>query len=199
MAFDFDLVVIGGGSGGVRAARVSAELGARVLLIEAGQLGGTCVNVGCIPKKLLFHAAEYGHDFEDGRGYGFASREPGFDWAELIAGKNTEIARLNAVYQRLLEAAGVELLFGRATLLDRHHAEIADRRISARHFLIATGSTPRVPDVPGREHGITSNEAFFLERLPRRALLVGGGYIALEFASIFHGLGCDVQLAHHGE
>jgi glutathione reductase (NADPH) len=199
MAFDFDLVVIGGGSGGVRAARISAELGATVLLVEAGQLGGTCVNVGCIPKKLLFHAAEYGHDFEDSRGYGFAPSEPGFDWAELIARKNGEIARLNAVYQRLLEAAGVELLFGRATLLDRHHAEVAGRRISARYFLLATGSTPRVPDVPGREHGITSNDAFFLERLPPRVLLVGGGYIALEFASIFHGLGSEVRLVHHGE
>jgi glutathione reductase (NADPH) len=199
MAFDFDLVVIGGGSGGVRAARVSAELGARVLLIEAGLLGGTCVNVGCIPKKLLFHAAAYGHDFVDSRGYGFAPREPGFDWPELIARKNSEIARLNEVYQRLLEAAGVELLFGRARLLDRHHAEVAGRRISARYFLIATGSTPSVADVPGREHGITSNEAFFLPRLPRRALLVGGGYIALEFASIFHGLGSQVQLVHRGE
>jgi glutathione reductase (NADPH) len=199
MAFEFDLIVIGGGSGGVRAARISAELGAKVLLIEAGQLGGTCVNVGCIPKKLLFHAAEFGHDFADSQGYGFGPRATTFDWSELIGRKNVEIERLNGVYRRLLEAAGVELLFGRATLFDRHHVEVAGRRISARYFLIATGSTPRIPDVPGREHGITSNEAFFLDRLPRRALLVGGGYIGLEFASIFEGLGSEVQLVHRGD
>ena len=199
MKFDVDLFTIGGGSGGVRASRVSASYGARVAIAESGRFGGTCVNVGCIPKKLFSYAAHFREDFEIARSFGWTVGEPRFHWPTLLANKDREIARLNGVYERVLALAGVEILRGRATLADPHTVEIEGRRISAKHILVATGSWPTVPDIPGREHAITSNEAFHLERLPRRALVVGGGYIAVEFASIFNGLGVLTTLSYRGK
>ena len=197
--YDYDLFTVGAGSGGVRAARFAARLGARVAIAEERYLGGTCVNVGCIPKKLFSYAAHYGEDIEDAAGYGWRVAHPEFDWPTLVANKDREIARLNGVYEKLLTGAGVTLLRGRALLLDAHTVEIGARRLSARHILIATGGWPVLPPLPGAEHAISSNEAFHLPALPRRALVVGGGYIAVEFASIFHGLGVDTTLLYRGE
>ena len=199
MKFDFDLFTIGGGSGGVRASRVSAGYGAKVAIAESGRFGGTCVNVGCIPKKLFSYAAHMREDFEVAASFGWTVGEPRFDWATLLANKDKEIARLNGVYERVLSLAGVEILHARATVVDPHTVEVGGRRFSAKHILVATGSWPTVPEIPGREHAITSNEAFHLERLPRRVVVVGGGYIAAEFASIFHGLGVETTLAYRGK
>jgi glutathione reductase (NADPH) len=196
--YDYDLYTIGGGSGGVRASRFSANYGARVAIAESDRFGGTCVNVGCIPKKLFSYAAHFREDFEVARSFGWSAAEPRFDWATLLANKNREIARLNGVYERLLREAGVTIHRGRATVRDAHTVEVDGKAYTARHILIATGGWPQVPAIEGREHAITSNEAFFLERLPRRALLVGGGYIAVEFASIFNGLGVETTLAYRG-
>ena len=197
--YDYDLFTIGAGSGGVRAARFATRLGARVAIAEERYLGGTCVNVGCIPKKLFSYAAHYGEDIAQAAGYGWRVTPPEFDWPTLVANKNREIERLNGVYEKLLTGAGVKLLRGRATVLDAHTVELDGRHISARHILIATGGWPVVPPIPGAEHAISSNEAFHLRELPRRALIVGGGYIAVEFASIFHGLGVDTTLVYRGE
>ena len=197
--YDYDLFTIGAGSGGVRASRYAARLGARVAIAEERYLGGTCVNVGCIPKKLFSYAAHYGEDIGHAAGYGWRVSPPAFDWPTLVANKDREIERLNAVYAKLLTGAGVALLDGRATLVDEHTVEVGGRRISARYILIATGGWPVVPPVPGAEHAISSNEAFHLSQLPRRVLVVGGGYIAVEFASIFHGLGVDTTVVYRGE
>jgi glutathione reductase (NADPH) len=194
--FDFDLFTIGGGSGGVRASRVSAGYGAKVAIAESHRFGGTCVNVGCIPKKLFSYAAHFREDFEIAAGYGWIVGEPRFDWPTLLANKDREIARLNGVYERVLSLAGVDIMRGRAYVRSPHEVEINGKTHTARHILVATGSWPQVPAIPGREHAITSNEAFHLERLPKRALVVGGGYIAAEFASIFHGLGVDTTLSY---
>jgi glutathione reductase (NADPH) len=196
--YDYDLITIGGGSGGVRASRMSAGFGARVALIEERELGGTCVNVGCIPKKLLSYAAHYHGDFEEAAGFGWSVGPRSFDWTRLIAAKDREIARLNGVYARLLAAAGVQVIAGRGVLIDAHTVQVGGRTLTAQHILIATGGWPMVPDFPGAEHVITSNEAFHLERLPRRVTIVGGGYIAVEFCSIFNGLGSAVRLVHRG-
>jgi glutathione reductase (NADPH) len=196
--FDFDLFTIGGGSGGVRASRVSGSLGARVAIAESGRFGGTCVNVGCIPKKLFSYAAHFREEFEVAADFGWSAPEPRFDWSTLLGNKDREIARLNGVYERLLASAGVTILRGRAALIDPHTVALGGKRYSAKHILVATGSRPQLPQIPGREHAITSNEAFHLERLPRRALVVGGGYIAVEFASIFNGLGVETTLAYRG-
>ncbi len=196
---DYDLFVIGGGSGGVRASRVSASYGARVAVAEERWFGGTCVNVGCIPKKLFSYAAHFAEAFHDAAAYGWTVGEPSFDWTTLRANKDREIARLNGIYEKLLANAGVEILRGRARLLDAHTVEIGGRRCSARHILVATGSKSVSPPIPGSELGITSDAAFFLERLPESALGVGGGYIAVEFASIFNGLGVQTALAYRGE
>jgi glutathione reductase (NADPH) len=182
----------------VRASRVAASFGARVAVAESGRFGGTCVNVGCIPKKLFSYAAHYREDFEVARSFGWTTGEPSFDWKVLVANKDREIARLNGVYESLLTGAGVTILRGRASVVDAHTVEVNGARHSAKHILVATGSWPQVPQIPGRELAITSNEAFFLEALPRRALVVGGGYIALEFASIFNGLGVETSLAYRG-
>ena len=198
MKFDYDLFTIGGGSGGVRASRVSAGYGARVAIAESGRFGGTCVNVGCIPKKLLSYAAHFREDFELAASFGWTVGEPRFDWARLLANKDREIARLNGVYERVLALAGVEIMRGRAAVVDPHTVELNGRRFSARHILLATGSWPTIPQIPGSNHAITSNEAFHLDRLPRRAVVVGGGYIAVEFASIFNGLGVQTTLAYRG-
>ena len=196
MSFDFDLFVIGAGSGGVRAARFAAGFGARVAVAESRYLGGTCVNVGCVPKKLLVYGAHFSEDFEQARAYGWSAGEAQFDWATLIGNKNREIQRLTGIYRNLLVNSGVTLLEGHARLLDAHSVEVDGQRFSAKHILVATGGWPQVPDIPGKEHAITSNEAFFLERLPRRMLVVGGGYIAVEFASIFNGLGAETTLLY---
>jgi glutathione reductase (NADPH) len=197
-AREVDLFVIGGGSGGVRAARFAAGFGARVAIAESGRFGGTCVNVGCIPKKLFSYAAHFRDDVHDAADFGWTVGETRFDWPTLIANKDREIARLNGVYERLLANAGVEILRGRARLVDAHTVEIDGSRRMAKNILVATGSWPQMPSIPGAEHAISSNEAFALERLPQRAVVVGGGYIALEFASIFNGLGVETTLAYRG-
>jgi glutathione reductase (NADPH) len=199
MTYDFDLFTIGGGSGGVRASRMSAGYGAKVAIAESDRFGGTCVNVGCIPKKLLSYAAHFREDFEIAASFGWTVGEPRFDWPTLIGNKDKEIARLNGVYERVLSLAGVEIMRGRATVAGPHAVQINGRTHTARHILVATGSWPTVPAIPGRELAITSNEAFYLKRLPRRAVLVGGGYIAAEFASIFNGLGVQTTLSYRGK
>ncbi len=196
---DFDLFVLGAGSGGVRASRLASSFGARVAVAEERYLGGTCVNVGCIPKKLLVYASHFREDFEDAAlGYGWKIGECRFDWATLIEGKNKEIERLKGVYARLLDDAGVRRIEGRATLTDPHTVAVGGESYTADHILIATGSWPVVPSVPGGPLGITSNEAFFLERFPERVIIVGGGYIAVEFAGIFNGLGSEVIQLYRG-
>jgi glutathione reductase (NADPH) len=199
MPYDFDLVVIGAGSGGTRASRLSAGLGARVAVVEESRLGGTCVNVGCIPKKLLVYASHYGHDFADAAAFGWDVGPRRFDWKRLIANKDVEIARLNGVYARLLDDAGVTRIQGRARLVDPHTVAIGERCVRAEHVLIATGSWPSLPATPGIEHAISSNEAFRLDALPERIVVVGGGYIAVEFASIFHGMGAAVTQLYRGD
>lgn len=199
MTYDFDLFVIGAGSGGVRAARFSADYGAKVAVAESRYLGGTCVNVGCVPKKLLVYGSHFSDDFEQAQGFGWSTGNPHFDWATLINNKNREIQRLNDIYRKLLANSGVTLLEGHARLTDAHHVEVNGQIFSAERILIATGGWPMVPDIPGREHAITSNEAFFLQRLPERVLVVGGGYIAVEFAGIFNGLGADTRLLYRGD
>jgi len=199
MAYDFDLFVIGAGSGGVRAARFAAGFGAKVAVVESRYLGGTCVNVGCVPKKLLVYGAHFAEDFEQAQGFGWSLDEADFDWATLIANKDKEIHRLNGIYRTLLVNSGVTLLEGHGKLLDPHQVEVNGQRYSAKHILIATGGWPQIPDIPGSEHAISSNKAFFLKELPKRILVVGGGYIAVEFAGIFHGLGADTQLLYRGE
>lgn len=199
MTYDFDLFVIGAGSGGVRAARFAAGYGARVAVAESRYLGGTCVNVGCVPKKLLVFGAHYAEDIGQAQGYGWTIDGATFDWSSLIANKNQEIQRLNGIYRNLLVDSGVSLFEAHARLVDAHTVEVAGQRYSAEHILVATGGWPFVPEIPGHEHAITSNEAFYLERLPRRVLVVGGGYIAVEFASIFHGCGADTKLLYRGE
>lgn len=194
--FDFDLLVIGAGSGGVRAARVAAELGARVAVVEAGRLGGTCVNVGCVPKKLLVFASEYTRALHDARGFGYSIMPCRFDWATLIEAKDREIARLNDVYLRLLQSAGVELIRGRARLLEGNAVSIDGREVRARHVLIATGGLPQRLDSSGCEYAITSDDVFQLRELPKRIVIIGAGYIALEFAGVFHGLGSRVEVVH---
>jgi glutathione reductase (NADPH) len=187
----------------VRASRVAAGYGAKVAIAEDGRFGGTCVNVGCIPKKLFSYAAHFREEFEIARGYGWTlgspSAEPRFDWPTLLRNKDREIARLNGVYERVLVNAGVEIHRARAEVLDPHSVRVGGRTVTAKHILVATGSWPVLPAIPGIEHAITSNEAFALERLPRRAIVVGGGYIALEFASIFHGLGVQTTLTYRGK
>ena len=182
----------------MRASRFAAAFGARVAIAEERYFGGTCVNVGCIPKKLFSYAAHYREDFHHAAGYGWSSTAAEFDLARLIANKNREIERLNGVYRRLLDTAGVTILDGRATLIDAHTVEINGEHRSARYILIATGSWPVIPAIPGAELAITSNEAFFLPALPRRVVVVGGGYIAVEFASIFNGMGAETTLVYRG-
>ncbi len=198
--YDYDLFVIGAGSGGVRAARVSAELGARVGIAEEYRVGGTCVIRGCVPKKLFVYAARFGAALEDARGFGWDVPESRFDWEALRLAKDREVDRLNAIYMRNLERSGARLFLTRAVLEDPHTIRLVaeERTVTAETILIATGSRPYVPDVPGIEHVITSNEAFTLETLPKSIAIVGGGYIALEFATIFAGLGVQVTVLYRG-
>jgi glutathione reductase (NADPH) len=198
---DVDLFVIGGGSGGVRAARVAAQHGARVMLAEEYRLGGTCVIRGCVPKKLLVYASRFRGEFEDAAGFGWTVPPAAFDWPTLIANKDREIARLEAAYTATLQKAGVTVAKSRAVLADAHTVVLADgKRVRAANILIATGGTPSYGDnIPGLEHAISSNEAFHLPQLPPRVLIQGGGYIAVEFAGIFAGLGSHVTLVYRGE
>ena len=196
--YDFDLFTIGAGSGGVRASRFAAGFGARVAIAEERYLGGTCVNVGCIPKKLYSYASHVREEIHLAAGFGWSAAHTGFDLAELVANKNREILRLNGIYRRLLEASGVKILEERATLVDAHTVEAGGKRYTAAHILVATGGWPVKPAIPGADLAITSNEAFFLDALPARVLVVGGGYIALEFASIFNGMGADSNLIYRG-
>jgi glutathione reductase (NADPH) len=196
--YDYDLFVVGAGSGGVRAARVASELGARVAIGEMSRMGGTCVNLGCIPKKLFVYGSHFAYDLEDARGYGW-SGQPSFDWTTLRENKDREIARLNGIYHGLLERAGVDIIRGRARLLDAHTVEIDGTRRTAERILIATGGQAIVPDIVGREHALTSNEVFSIKELPRRMMVVGAGYIAIELGSVFCALGVDVTIVHRGE
>lgn len=196
--FDYDLFVIGAGSAGIRASRVAAFYGARVAIAEEKYLGGTCVNVGCIPKKLLAYAAHFAEDLEDAIKFGWQVDVNRFDWPTLIANKNSEIGRLNNVYGDILHDAGVNIIDGRARVTDANTVEVAGQQYSVDNILIATGGQPMVPDFPGHEHVITSNEAFFLNDLPSRVLVVGGGYVALEFSGIFNCMGAETTLAYRG-
>jgi glutathione reductase (NADPH) len=199
--FDYDLFIIGAGSGGVRAARVAGKLGAKVAIAEEYRVGGTCVIRGCTPKKLLVYASRFAEEFEDAVGFGWTSEKVSFDWSTLIENKDKEIDRLNKAYIKGLDNAGAEIIMERATIVDANTVQLASgRKITAKHILIATGATPFVPQhLPGRELAITSNEAFHLDRLPRRMVIVGGGYIAIEFAGIFNGLGVETVLIYRGE
>ncbi|MBP0599294.1 glutathione-disulfide reductase [Herbaspirillum sp. LeCh32-8] len=198
--YDYDLYTIGGGSGGVRAARFAGQAGARVGLAEKGDLGGTCVNVGCIPKKLMSYSAHFHSYFADAAGYGWTlDGEQRFDWATLIANKDREITHLNGIYQRLLDGAKVDLHRGFATVEDAHTVNVDGKRFTAKHILVATGGHPDKPDVPGKDFGITSDDFFHLKTLPKRAVVLGGGYIAVELASILNGLGSEVTLVYRRE
>ncbi|MBI6948722.1 glutathione-disulfide reductase [Pseudomonas koreensis] len=199
MAYDFDLYVIGAGSGGVRAARFAAGFGAKVAVAESRYLGGTCVNVGCVPKKLLVYGAHFAEDFEQSSGFGWSLGEANFDWTTLIANKDREINRLNGIYRNLLVNSGVTLHEAHAKIVGPHEVEVNGERFTAKNILIATGGWPQIPEIPGHEHAISSNQAFFLKELPKRVLVVGGGYIAVEFAGIFHGLGANTTLLYRGD
>jgi glutathione reductase (NADPH) len=203
MEFECDLFVIGAGSGGVRAARMAAQRGARVVVAEAAQLGGTCVNVGCIPKKLYSFAAHYADDFRDAAGFGWQVGQPRFDWAQLRANRAREIARLNEVYRGLLTGVGVQVIEGWARLTTSHTVDVETaagcRHFRAKNIVVATGGRPTVPDFPGCEHVVVSDGMFDIDPFPKRLMVVGGGYIACEFASIFNGLGAQVTQLYRGE
>ena len=197
-SFDYQLFVIGGGSGGVRAARVAASLGAKVAIVEKDRYGGTCVIRGCVPKKLLVYAAQYSEHFTDAQGFGWTVPEAEFSWPDLIAAKDKEISRLSGLYERNLANSKVTVLHGDARVVDAHTVEVNGQRYTSQHILIATGGKAFLPQLPGIEHAITSNEAFDLPTLPKRVLVVGGGYIAVEFSGIFNGLGSQTVVSHRG-
>jgi len=198
--FDYDLFVIGGGSGGVRSARLAAGLGVRTAIAEEYRFGGTCVIRGCVPKKLFVYASEFGHAIDDARAYGWTVGEKRFDWKTLVANKDAEIERLSKLYSNGVEKAGGTVIRDRAEVVGPHEVRLVreDRTLSAERILIATGGHPFIPEIPGREHAITSNEAFHLEALPEKIVIVGAGYIAVEFACIFRGLGVEVELMYRG-
>ncbi len=196
---DFDLFVIGAGSGGVRASRIAAGHGARVAIAEAWRVGGTCVLRGCVPKKLLVYGAHVAHDIEDAAGFGWTIEGARHDWAKLIANKDKEIGRLEGIYLKLLSNAGVTLIHGQAKVVAPDAVEVDGKRYTAKTILVATGGWPVIPDIPGRELTITSNEALDLKERPKRIVVVGGGYIAVEFAGIFAALGSEVTLLYRGE
>lgn len=197
--YDFDLFTIGAGSGGVASSRRAASYGAKVGICEESRIGGTCVIRGCVPKKLLAYGAQFADAFADAAGFGWQVPPAVHDWASLIAAKNKEIDRLNGIYIKLLEDSGVKIFEGRGRLIDAHTIEIGDKRVTAERILIATGGHPTVPAIPGIEHVISSNEALDLLSLPRRVVIVGGGYIAVEFAGIFNGLGSHVTEVFRGD
>ncbi|SUA57846.1 Glutathione reductase [Oligella ureolytica] len=199
MEYQYDLFVIGAGSGGVRASRFAAQAGAKVAVAETKDLGGTCVNVGCIPKKLYSYAAQFNEAFSDAAGYGWSVGERTLDWDTLKKNRAQEIARLNGIYDNLIKNSGAELIRGWASIVDANTVEVDGKQYTAKYILVAPGGWPSVPDVPGKEFIITSNEVFDLDPFPKRFLIVGGGYIACEFASIFNGLGSEVALIYRGE
>ena len=201
MQFDYDLFVIGGGSGGVRAARMAAGTGARVAIAEEYRVGGTCVIRGCVPKKLLVYASHFPEEFADSKGFGWTIEGAAFDWPTLRDNVQREVARLSDIYAANLGRAGADLILSRAVLEDPHTIRLkaTDQSVTAKTVLVATGAWPFIPEIPGREHIISSNEAFTLPELPRSIAIIGGGYIGVEFASIFHGLGVDVTLIYRGE
>ncbi|MCC1498027.1 glutathione-disulfide reductase [Alcanivorax sp. 1008] len=196
----FDLIVIGAGSGGVRAARIAAGFGAKVAIVEERFFGGTCVNVGCVPKKLFSYGASFGDLFRLAEDYGYALHsQPAFSWDTLRDNKTREIERLNGVYQRMLEGAGVQIFSGRGVITAADKVRVGEQIIQGRHILIATGGKPFVPDIPGGEHILISDDLFSLPALPKRVAVIGGGYIACEFASILNGLGCQVHQIYRGD
>ena len=199
MEYQYDLFVIGAGSGGVRAARFAAQAGVKVAIAETKDLGGTCVNVGCIPKKLYSYAAQFAEDFRDAAGYGWTVSGTTLDWEQLKKNRAQEISRLNGIYDNLLKNSGAELIRGWASLVDANTVEVEGKQYTAKHILVVPGGWPMVPEVPGKEYVITSNEVFDMPELPKRFLIVGGGYIACEFASIFNGLGSKVIQVYRGE
>lgn len=196
MTFDYDFVVIGAGSGGVRAARMASSFGAKTAVIESRYLGGTCVNVGCVPKKLFVYGAQFSRDFEVAKQYGWNTGTLKHDWLTLRDNKTREIERLNGIYGRILESAGVTILQGSGRFVDQHTLAIGDQHVTAKRILIATGGWPYVPDIPGRDLVIDSNDFFALPELPKNAVVVGGGYIAVEFAGILNGLGVETTLVY---
>ncbi len=198
-SYDYDLLVIGAGSGGVRASRIAAGLGVRVAIIEDRYLGGTCVNVGCVPKKLYVYASQFREAFTGSIGFGWKFNQPEFDWPTLVANKSKEISRLQNVYDGLLQKSGVEIIKGRGTLIDQHSVMVDHKKFTAERILIATGGWPYIPNIDGKEHVITSNDIFNLEDLPNRIVIVGGGYIAVEFAGILNGLGVEVTILERGD
>ena len=197
--FDYDLFVIGAGSGGVRASRMAASSGAKVAVAEGRFLGGTCVNIGCVPKKLFVYGAHYAEDFEDACGYGWIVEGAKFDWPTLRDNKTKEIERLNGIYENILNNADVELIHGYAKIVDANTVEVAGNQYSAERILVVPGAKPFVPDFPGKEHVIVSDDAFYLETFPKKVVVVGGGYIAVEFAGIFHGLGAETVQSYRGD
>jgi glutathione reductase (NADPH) len=197
--YDYDLITLGAGSGGVRSSRLAASYGARVAVVEESRVGGTCVIRGCVPKKLLVYAAHFAEDFKDAAGYGWSVGDCAIDWYSLIARKDAEIDRLNGIYQRVLRDNGCTILEGRGRMVDAHTVEVAGKTYTAERILIATGGRPRLPSIPGIEYAITSNEALDLPHLPRRLVIVGGGYIAVEFAGIFNALGVHVVQILRGD
>ncbi|MDO5667092.1 MAG: glutathione-disulfide reductase [Alcaligenaceae bacterium] len=199
MEYQYDLFVIGAGSGGVRAARFAAQTGAKVAVAETKDLGGTCVNVGCIPKKLYSYAAQFNESFSDAAGFGWSVGETTLDWELLKKNRAQEISRLNGIYDNLIKNSGAQLIHGWASIVDAHTVEVDGQRYTAKHILVCPGGWPMVPDVRGKEHVITSNEVFDMAEFPKRFLIVGGGYIACEFASIFNSLGAEVTLVYRGE
>lgn len=198
MKYDYDLFVIGAGSGGVRAARMSAGFGARVAIAEERYLGGTCVNVGCVPKKLFVYGSHFSEDFDDARSYGWDVSTNGVSWDTLRDNKTKEIHRLNGIYRSMLENAGVKIYADHAAFLDEHTFQVGNNQVSADRILVATGSWPHIPEFPGSHLAVSSNEMFYLPRLPNRLAIVGGGYIAVEFAGIMNGLGVETSLIYRG-
>ena len=198
MHYDYDLIVIGAGSGGVRTARMSSSKGLKVAIIESRELGGTCVNVGCIPKKLFVYASEYGQKFEESKGFGWNIENSKFEWQTLVENKNEEIKRLNGIYKNLLENSGAKIIKGVGLVTGPHSVEVEKKIYTAKNILVATGGKPYTPDFPGNNFIVSSDEAFFLKSLPKKILIVGGGYIAIEFAGIFNGLGVETHLMYRG-
>ena len=197
--FDYDLFVIGAGSGGVRAARMAASKGKKVAVAEERYLGGTCVNVGCVPKKLFVYASQFPELFHASAGFGWTvPQQPTFDWATLRDNKTAEIERLNGIYNNLIDNSGADLFDGRATVAGANLVSVNGKTYKARTILIATGGWPYIPEFPGSEHALSSNEMFFLDKLPNKAVVVGGGYIAVEFAGILNGLGVETHLVYRG-
>ena len=199
MSYQYDLFVIGAGSGGVRASRVAASKGYKVAVAEGSALGGTCVNIGCVPKKLFVYGSEFGHGFDEAAGFGWSHQGVEFNWSVLRDNKTKEIQRLNGIYGNLLSNAGVELISGYASFVDAHTVMVDGKTYTAERILIAVGAKPFIPEFKGSDLVVSSNEMFFLEALPKKALVVGGGYIAVEFAGILNGLGVDTSLAYRGD